>query len=129
MGRRIGAFGLVNYKVHPSNQNYHVFSFNTIEEADMFGEELAKQNIWFEQSEEEVKGGTLHLCGVNKTDYQKAMKVNYLVSAKYRNPIINNKFLRIMLITLTASLVTLGIIGYVKNMQKLNERTEQLENE
>lgn len=129
MGRRIGPFGLVNYKLHPSNQNYHVFSFNSVEEVDMFSEELAKQNMWFERSEDEVKGGIIYLCGVNKKDYQKAMKVNYLVSAKYRNPIIKNKLLRIMLITLTASLLTLGIIGYVKNMQKLHERTEQLENE
>lgn len=92
-------------------------------------EELKKRHIWFERDSDEIKEGTIHLFGVDASDFKGAMDANYMVSAKYRNPMIKNKILRIALITLTASLVTLGVIGYVKNMQKLEEKTEQLENE
>jgi hypothetical protein len=126
MGRRIGILGLVNYRVHPTNRNYRVFSFNTEAEADMFQEELENRNIWFERDTEEIKEGIIHLFGVEKGDYNNAMNANYAVSAKHRKPMIKNKFLRITLITLTATMITLGVIGYVKKMQMLEEKTEQL---
>lgn len=129
MGRRIGILGLVNYRKHPSNENYHIFSFNSEPEQKMMEELLKERNIWFESSSEEIKAGIIYLVGVEKGDYDSAMQVNYLVSAKYRNPMIKNKLLRYMLIILTISMVTLGLIGYVKNMQKLNEKTEQIEQE
>jgi len=129
MGRRIGIWGLVNYRKHPTAENYHVFSFNTEDEQALMEEELKANNVWFESSSEEIKGGKIYLIGIEKRDFKKAMNANYVVSAKYRNPMIKNKFLRYTLVILTASLVTLGIIGYVKNMQKLNEKTEQLEQE
>lgn len=126
MGRRIGILGLVNYRVHPTNQNYRVFSFNSVEEADTFDQLLTEQNIWFERDTEEIKEGTIHLFGVEKMDYKKAMNANYAVSAKHRKPMIKNKILRYSLISLTLFLVTLGIIGYVKKMQMLEEKTEQI---
>ena len=129
MGRRIGVFGLVNYRVHPTEQRYRVFSFNSEEEADMMQDELEKRNIWYERNYEEIKGGIIHLFGVDKRDFKAAMNANYAVSAHHRNPMIKNKLLRYALIILTAGLVTLGIIGYVKNMQILEEKTEQLEKE
>ena len=95
----------------------------------MFQEELEKKNIWFERDEEEIKEGVIYLFGVDKSDYTAAMQANYAVSAKHRNPMIKNNFLRYALIILTLSMVTLGIIGYVKNMQKLDQETERIENE
>lgn len=129
MGRRVGIWGLVNYRTHPSNERYKIFSFNSEAEADMMEVELSKRNIWFERGEEEIKGGMIFLLGVNKSDFKSAMDANFAVSAKYRNPMIKNKLLRFMLIGMTVSLVTLGLIGYVKNMQKLNEKTEEVHQE
>lgn len=129
MGRRIGNMGLVNYRVHPTNQRFHVFGFNTIEEADTFEAELKKRNIWFERDIDEIKEGFIYLFGVDKSDYTGATQANYATSAKHRNPMIKNKFLRIALVSLTMFLLTLGIIGYVKNMQKLSAETEKIENE
>ncbi|MEX1001641.1 MAG: hypothetical protein WDZ35_05960 [Crocinitomicaceae bacterium] len=129
MGRRIGILGLVNYKTHPTNKQYKVFSFNSLPEADMFAKELEKRSVWYERDEEAIKEGTIYLFGVAGGDFKYAMDANFAVSAKYRNPMIKNKFLRISLITITATLLTLGIIGYVKKMQTLQEKTEQLESE
>ena len=129
MGRRIGALGLVNYKTHPTNKGYKVFSFNSVPEADMFAEELSKRSIWYERDEEEIKEGTIYLFGVANDDFKRAMDANFMVSAAHRNHMIKNKFLRIALVTLTVSMVTLGVIGYVKKMQLLDEKSEQLEQE
>lgn len=129
MGRRVGVLGLVNYRKHPSNENYHIFSFNSEAEQKMMEDELRKRKIWFESGSEEIKGGIIYLVGVQKRTFKEAMNANYAVSARHRNPMIKNKLLRYSLVILTLSLVTLGLIGYVKNMQKLNEKTEQLERE
>ena len=129
MGRRIGTLGLVNYRTHPTDNRYKVFSFYKQEEADQFKDELENRKVWFEYDTEEVKEGTVHLFGVNNSDFNRAQKANFAVSAVHRNHIIKNKFLRITLMTLFLSLLTLAIVGYVKNMNKLEEKTEQLENE
>lgn len=126
MGRRIGLFGLVNYRVHPANERYRVFSFNSIEEADLMAKELEKRNIWYERDEDEIKEGTIYLFGVDKNDFKEAMNANFAVSAVHRNPMIKNKFLRILLVTLTITLVTIGVVGYVKSMQKLDAKTEEV---
>jgi len=140
MGRRIGTFGLVNYKDHPTNQQYKVFSFYSIEEANTFKQQLEEQKIWFEYDTSEVKNRypnlpgaqeyeTVHLVGVKKIHFKKAQKANFMASAKHRKPIIKYRFLRYGLLAVFFSLLTIAIVGYVKNQQKLKERTEQLENE
>lgn len=129
MGRRIGFLGLVNYRVHPTDNRYKIFSFYSKAEADMFKSELDERKIWYEADSNEVNDGTVYLFGINNSDFNRVQKANFAVSAKYRNPIIKNKFLRIALMTLFFSLLTLAIVGYVKNQQILKEKTEQLENE
>ncbi|UKN01450.1 hypothetical protein K6119_17125 [Paracrocinitomix mangrovi] len=127
MGARIGTLGLVNYRKHPEQERFRVFAFGSEEEADMFQTELEKRNIWFERGTEEAKQGQVYLFGVDKSDFKQAMQANYAVAAKHRDPMIKNKFLRYALVILTASLVTLGLIGYVKNMNKLKEETEKIQ--
>lgn len=129
MGRRIGFLGLVNYRNHPADNRYKIFSFYSKAEADLFQSELEERKIWFEANTDELKEGTVFLFGVDNSDFNRAQKANFVVSAKYRNPIIKNKFLRIALMSLFFGLLTLAIVGYVKNQQILKEKTEQLENE
>jgi hypothetical protein len=127
MGRRIGTLGLVNYKDHPADNRYKVFNFNTKTEADYFEQMLIEKGVWFEKDEEEVedkavinlvpsegKMMTMYLFAVNQKDFDKAQKANYLVSAKYRKPTINNKYLRIGLLVFFFFVLTLGIISYFK---------------
>lgn len=127
MGRRIGTLGLVNYRKHPTDNRYKVFSFYKQEEADYFQELLEKDRIWFERDAEQVKKETLHLFGVEEKDVKKAQKANYMVSARFRKKIISNTFLRYTLLIIVFGAIALGLIGYVKNKQKLQEKTEQLE--
>jgi len=130
MGRRIGGLGLVNYKDHPADNRYKVFNFNSIEEANYFEELLTEQTLWFEKDEEEVdslsalyfsliykpdKKGVMYLFAVNQRDFDKVQKLNYLVTAKYRNFSIKNSFLRWVLVLFFLVVVTFAMIGYLKS--------------
>lgn len=126
MGRRVGFLGLVNYRQHPGNDQYRIFSFNTTKEADAFEEELTKREIWFERDEEEIKGGTLYLFGVHHSDFKEAQQGNFAVSAKHREPIIKNKILRYGFVIFFFSSLTIAIIGYFKSQQLLEEKNKEL---
>lgn len=128
MGRRIGTLGLVNYKDHPTDNRYKVFNFNTKAEADYFEQLLKEKNIWYEKDEEEVEdkgvinlipseGKTInmYLFAIKQRDFDKVQKINYLVSAKFRQPTIKNKYLRIGLLIFFFLVLILGIIGYLKS--------------
>lgn len=126
MGRRIGTLGLVNYKEHPVDNRYKVFNFNTKAEADYFEQLLNEKKITYEKDQETVedkavinlvpsegKMMTMFLFAVNQRDFDKAQKANYLVSAKYRQPTIKNKYLRIGLLVFFFIVLTLGIVSYM----------------
>lgn len=126
MGRRIGTLGLVNYKEHPVDNRYKVFNFNTKAEADYFEQLLNEKKITYEKDQEKVedkavinlvpsegKMMTMFLFAVNQRDFDKAQKANYLVSAKYRQPTIKNKYLRIGLLVFFFIVLTLGIVSYM----------------
>lgn len=129
MGRRIGVLGLVNYKTHPSDNRYKVFSFYSQKEADLFKLELDKRNVSFETDTDEVKDETIYLFAISNRDFNRAQKANFVVSANHRKPIINNKYLRYSLLFFFAAVLTLGIIGYVYKMNILDKKTEQLNEE
>lgn len=126
MGRRIGTLGLVNYKEHPVDNRYKVFNFNTKAEADYFEQLLNEKKITYEKDQEKVedkavinlvpsegKMMTMFLFAVNQRDFDKAQKANYLVSAKFRQPTIKNKYLRIGLLVFFFIVLTLGIVSYM----------------
>lgn len=130
MGRRIGGLGLVNYKDHPSDNRYKIFNFNSIEEATYFEELLNKKGVWFERDEEEVnslsalhftlkhqpdKKGIMYLFAVNQRDFDKVQKLNYLVTAKFRDFTIKNSFFRWVLVLFFLFILAFAIVGYIKS--------------
>ncbi len=130
MDRKIGTLGLVNYRNHPSDNRYKVFAFYKEEEAELFESTLNEMKVWFEKDEEDLKGKKLYMFAVDQLNFNKAQKANYKVSAAFRKPIIKNGFLRYGLLIIVFGAIGLGIYGYVKNMQKLDEKTIELnENE
>ncbi len=100
---------ILNYSDHPTRIGYVVFRFHKKERSDHFNELLNAKNIPFEFSFE--KEHELYLFGVKKGDFKKASQANYLVSAKYRNKIIPNKYFRWGIILFGILMVLLAIIG------------------
>ena len=102
---------ITNYFDHPTRIGFTVFRFHEKQRADFFEELLKKNDIWYEVSYEEEK--SLHLFGVRKGDFKKAMNANYLVSAKFRKKIIPNIYLRWGIIIFAILIITLAIVGAI----------------
>ena len=111
--------GLVNYTKHPSNNDYIVFRFPDKERADSFEENLKRENMWYERDEESSKQRTYHLFGLHKSDFKKAQKMNYAVEGKHKKPLIPVAGLRYLVVLFGLLMITLSIIGYCKQQEKL----------
>ena len=122
MGRRkIGSLGLINYRRHPENKNYIVFGFNTVEEAEIFERELNRTKTWFEKDTERVDDGIVYLFAITESTLDEATRANGVVKSHTRDPLFKNIFVRFALILFLLGILTLGIIGYVKNPNKVNQ--------
>jgi hypothetical protein len=83
---------------------------------------LAK--IWFEKGVEERKNKTFTLFGVHKNDYKSAGKINFLVEAKYKKPIIPFKGLRYAVFLLSFIALILALIGFCDAQKKIRRSNE-----
>ena len=54
-----------------------------------------------------------------------ANKANAAVTRAFKDPLVKNKILRYSLLLLIALLLAIGIVGYVKNPQKVQKEVEQ----
>ena len=129
MGRKIGIFGLVNYRRHPEDKNYVVFNFNSAEEADLFECILVKEKIWHEKDTEEDAKGILYLFAIQEGSLDAATAANGVVAAKFKQGIFSNKILKLSLVGIFALLVVFAVIGYVKNSGNPVQKTNQTEND
>lgn len=111
--------GLVNYTRHPENKEYVVFRFPDIERANSFEEHLTKNKIWFERGAEERKQLTYHLFGLHKNDFKRAERINMLVEGKHKKPLIPIAGIRWFVVLFGMAALTLAIVGYCKQQQKL----------
>ncbi len=127
MGRKIGSFGLINYRRHPENPNYIVFGFHTEKEAALFETELNKSKTWFEKDSDTTDEGIIYLFAVAESSMDEATRANAVVKSFTREPLFKNIFLRYSLILFVLLLAVLGIVGYVKNPSKVAEKNNQVE--
>lgn len=111
--------GLVNYTKHPSNNDYVVFRYPDEERANTFEEFLKAENIWFERSSEAHKQRTYHLFGLHKSDFKRAERLNMKVEGKHKKPMIPIAGLRWFVVLFGMAALTLAIVGYCKQQQKL----------
>lgn len=127
MGRKIGAFGLVNYRRHPENHNIIVFGFNTEKEAEIFESELSKTKTWFEKDSEQTKDGIIFLYAVTESTLDEATRANGVVRRKFKDPLVKNKLLRFSLLLFIGVLLALAILGYVENPDKVRKENEKIQ--
>jgi len=116
--------GLVNYVKHPSNPDYMVYRFADPLRADSFAEALAEAGIEFERDEEVKRTVTYYLFGIHKNDYKKTVRINFMVEAKHKKPLIPFKAFRYFFLLIMAGIVTLAIIGYCKRQEILTSHND-----
>jgi hypothetical protein len=112
--------GLVNYVQHPSNPEYIVYRFVDSERAASFEKELKAQSIWFEKDTENKRQKEYILFGVHNRDFKRTDKINFKVEGKHKKPLIPFKGFRYFILFLGLGLLTLAIIGYCKQQEKLS---------
>lgn len=106
---------LVNYYDHEADNRYVVFEFVSAEHADYFEQLLSDGNVDFERFLDDESNPPQTLFGVKKSYKDQALKMNFLVHAKYRRPFIKSTFLKWTLLIVTGAFLALAIIGYIKS--------------
>jgi hypothetical protein len=99
---------LTNFDDHPTEPTWMVFRFGDRDMAREFMEGLDKAGIPYEPDEDD---GPLRLIGVKQRHRDAAIRINYAVLGRHREPFIGNSSLRWLLLALTALLITLALVG------------------
>ena len=105
--------GLVNFKDHPSDDNYKIFRFVNLPKAKQFEKGIEELDIFYERHETTKGTNNVVIYAIRKRDFEKAQKVNYLVESQFRKPFISNKVIKWVLPLITLSIIALAIIGAV----------------
>lgn len=117
--------GLVNYTQHPENPKYIVFRFVDPVRAEDFENELVKNKIWFERGLEHKKQISVHLFGIHSQDFKRVEKINYLVEARHKKPLVQMAFFRWALVIFGLSAITLAIVGFCSAPQKIKTEVSE----
>ncbi|HRD51272.1 MAG TPA: hypothetical protein PKY96_01355 [Flavobacteriales bacterium] len=104
------SFNITNFREHPNEEQWLVFRFPTAGQALEFEAELRAAGLRHERDEH---GGPPYLVAARKADREKAVRLNYLVLGRHREPFIANKALRWALILLLGLLLGLIVIGAI----------------
>ena len=102
-------FNLTNYKDHPANSYYTVFYFKIAEHANYFESLLDEKEIGFEKADYEEDDSRFYFA-VNNSHRKEVLKLNYLVSARFRKPFLP-RALGWIVIVVTLFLIGLAIFG------------------
>lgn len=108
---------LTNYFDHPGDNRYIVFQFALEDHADHFENLLKEADVIYERHWDEEVEKTLF--GINKRYRKEASRCNFLTHAAYRKPFIGNAWFKWSILLVTAGILILGIIGYLKSIQWL----------
>jgi hypothetical protein len=104
-----------NFSEHPIDNRYTVFKHYSKEQSEYFKSLLEEKQIKYEYDEEFSEKGVRYLFGVKNKDLSKTKTLNYLTIAKFREPFIPNVYFRYIVMIISAIVMTLAIIGYIKS--------------
>ena len=116
--------GLVNYVKHPTDSNYIVFRFADQGRADSFEKALVEANVVYEKAEEPKRTRIMYLFGIHKKDFQRVQKMNFLVEAAHKKPLIPFRIFRWFILLLSITAVTLASMGYCEQQKALSTISE-----
>lgn len=119
----MSSFNMTNWEEHPRDNRYFVFRFSKMEQARRFAEMLTEKGIEYQAHEEEE----MKRFAVSRADFDQARKLNYLVMAEHREPMIANAVLRWGLVLIVLAAVTIAIIGHFIKQGAETGPAEQVE--
>lgn len=91
-----------------------VYEFYLDAHADEFQSMLEEKKIVFERFKDDDQADAPTLFGIEKTYLKEATWCNNMIHSKYRKPMIPNAIMRWGLLVITAVVITLAVVGYLK---------------
>ncbi|MCB0795130.1 MAG: hypothetical protein KDB88_10365 [Flavobacteriales bacterium] len=101
---------LTNFDDHPEDPTWLVFRFESDMIAREFCVELERLGIRYERDD---RSNSPFLVGVKQHYREKAVRANYLVLGRHREPFMADPVLRWTVISVTIGMVTLAIVGFL----------------
>ncbi|MCW5898922.1 MAG: hypothetical protein KIT10_06595 [Flavobacteriales bacterium] len=98
---------LTNFDDHPTDPHWLVFRFGDREMADEFMAGLREADIAFEADLD----GDMALVAVKQRHREAAIRIDYAVLGRHRQPFIGDGWLRWGLLAFTLLLVLLALVG------------------
>jgi len=103
-------FRLANHDDHPSDPHWVVFRYGDRQLADEFVDELGKAGITHERDTE----GPPFLVAVRRRQREEALRLNYLVLGRHRDPIIPDRRLGWAIVIFVGIMLMLAITGWLR---------------
>lgn len=104
----MSSFNLANWEEHPTDSRYFIFRFNKVGLAEDFEQRLNTEKVQYQSHQEDGH----FMFGVSRNDFERVRKLNYLVMAAHREPMIANGILRWALVLFMIAAVTIAFIGH-----------------
>lgn len=101
---------ITNYDDHPEDANWMVFRFPTDAMAGEFTQLLDQARIGHER---DGAGGPPFLVGVKQRHREQAVRLNYTVLGRHREPFIADGLLRKVVLGFVALIMLLAVAGFV----------------
>jgi hypothetical protein len=92
-----------------------VFFFSDYHMAVSFEDGLVQANLFFEKDVSESGENKRWLYAVRRRDLSIVKQINYRASGLHRKPFIADPILRYSVLAISAGLILLAIIGYLKS--------------
>lgn len=109
-------FPSYHYYEHPTDPNYLIFTLRRKDMADYFEEKISDTGIKFEKDTDiNRQNKELFHFAVLQSSRQKSLDLYLETWSKFRKPFFSNPTIKIILLALTFSLITLAVIGFIKN--------------
>ena len=104
-----------NWRDHPTDNRYTVFFYKSKNESDLFQKLLTENDYWFEYNFDESDPNQSHYIAVNKVKERQIVKLNHIAIGEFRKPFIENNAIRYSLVIFMITVLSIGIIGYIKS--------------
>jgi hypothetical protein len=99
---------LTNYDDHPEDPNWIVFRFPDPGMAEEFRVAVAAAGL---QHEVDTNGGPPFMVGVKQRHREQAVRLNYQVLGRHREPFIGDRLLRWVVLGFVGLLLALAVAG------------------
>ena len=104
---------ILNYKDHPDNRNYIVFTFRSEDIFKEFASRIDAAGIEGEVHQDEDDRGNYNLVAIKQRHRKEAIRLNCEAFGKYRTPFIPNVIMKYLLLVIVFAAIGLSIMGYL----------------